>query len=486
MIQPPSLAGICANYNLRAPDFAIEHVYHSSKDVTPESIFFALPGNKIHGASFASEAISKGAKAVFTDSAGALFPKTDLPVVVVSNPRSELANVAAHIYGPHIADLHLWGITGTNGKTTTSYFLRQLLPQPAAVIGTTGIYDGKSRKSLARTTPEIDDLYRVLISLRKSGVKKIVLEVSSHALALDRVTGLKFQAVAFTNLSQDHLDFHKTMEAYLQAKAKLFDKKFSEYAVVCTDTAEGRAIADLADANGMIVATVSTGNNVGTWTISDELVGVDELSGRINPVGLKLKLNFGGRFNFANALLAVAMADQVAEVSQDQIDELAKVEVPGRMQVISGKGVKAIVDYAHSPAAIASVVSEMRTSVPGTLIVVIGAGGDRDSSKRKPMGSALTGADLVLVTDDNPRNEDPQKIRVDLIAGVAESGIRYREIPDRRAAIAQAISEVKTSNDLVMVLGKGHEQGQQIGDIVYEFDDVTEVREAIAKRELNE
>lgn len=464
----------------------ITQVYHNSADVTSGSIFFALPGTITHGAKYAEMAIANGAVAIITDTDGAEMISTNIPVVKVDNPRYELAQVAKLVYGPQIADMHLWGITGTNGKTTTSYMLRVMLPQPAAAIGTTGVVTNSSREPLSRTTPEIDDLYRLLIRLRKCGIKKVVMEVSSHALVLDRVTGLEFQAVAFTNLSQDHLDFHGTMDAYLQAKARLFDTKFSKYAVVCTDSAAGVAIADLAEANGLVVSTVTTSSQSGTWWTTDTVIGIDEISAVIQPLGLKLELGMGGGFNIANALTAIAMADQVSEISPTQLKRLAELQVPGRMQTIFSNGIHAVVDYAHSPGAIAAVVAELRSSVSGKLIIVIGAGGDRDASKRPLMGSALTGADLVIVTDDNPRTEDASQIRAQIISGIDAIGVSYQEIADRRVAISAAVAAVKSSNDLVAVLGKGHEQGQQIGNEIYSFDDFAELSAAILSRASNE
>lgn len=482
-MQGPTLAEIGQRYKVVIDqNTEVMDVYHSSTDVTPDSIFFALPGTNSHGANYAKQAAALGAIAIVTDSTGAAIIDVELPIIVVSDPRLELAHVAKLVYWSRIADMHLWGITGTNGKTTTSYMLRALLPQPAAAIGTTGVVYQDSRESLARTTPEIDDLYRILIKLRKSGIKKVVMEVSSHALVLNRVTGLEFQAVGFTNLSQDHLDFHGSMEEYLQAKAKLFNSEFSNYAVVCTDTSEGLAIADLAESNGLVVSTVTAKSSNATWSISDQVVGITNLEGIINPIGLKLVLNIGGSFNFSNALLAIAMADQVSEISQNQINALAKLSIPGRMQSVSENGVRAIVDYAHSPAAISSVVRELRENVSGKLIVVIGAGGDRDASKRAGMGAATYGADLIIVTDDNPRTEPAEQIRAQIMQGIDSVGVDYLEVPDRKQAIATAISLVKSSNDLVAVLGKGHEQGQQIGNQIFEFDDLSEVKTAILNR----
>ncbi len=482
-----TLSQLAENYGVTVIDQAeITNVYHNSQDVTAGSIFFALPGAVTHGAKFAANAVTNGAIAVFTDAAGAAIAQVNVPIIEVQNPRLELANVAKLIYGPRIADMHLWGITGTNGKTTTSYMLRTMLPQPAAAIGTTGVVTNSGRSALSRTTPEIDDLYRVLIKLRQEGIKKVVMEVSSHALVLDRVTGLEFQAVGFTNLSQDHLDFHGTMDAYLQAKARLFDTNFSKYAVICTDTPAGIAIADLAEANGLVVSTVSSNTSNATWWASNSVVGIGQVSATIHPLELKFELNIGGGFNIANALIAIAMADQVSEITPAQLKRLAELQVPGRMQTISQNGVSAVVDYAHSPAAIAAVVQELRASVSGKLIVVLGAGGERDASKRPAMGASLAGADLVIVTDDNPRNEDPSHVRAQIISGLDSVGVSYQEVADRRSAIKFAVDAVTSSNDLVAVLGKGHEPGQQIGNEIYPFDDFAEVELAISKRVPNE
>lgn len=487
MIQPVRLTDLCAAYDHSIVSSAIvENVYHASGDVTPNSIFVALPGSNAHGASYVAEAVARGAIAIFTDKSGASLMAVDIPVIVVENPRLELANISKLVYGPHIADVHLWGITGTNGKTTTSYMLRAVLPQPAASIGTTGVVYNSTREELARTTPEIDELYRLLIKLRRLEIKKIVMEVSSHALVLHRVHGLKFKAVAFTNLSQDHLDFHDNMDNYLAAKAKLFSRDFSEYAVVCIDTSEGVAIADLAEANGLVVSTISTNQTSGTWSITNTVVGIDAIEGVIQPIGLKLNLAMGGFFNFSNALLAIAMADQVNEITASQLKALSSVVVPGRMQSVKFNGINAIVDYAHSPAAIESVIGELRKCTTGQLVVVMGAGGNRDASKRSLMGAALKSADHVVVTDDNPRDENPAQIRNQIIAGIEAVNVQFSEIPDRRVALAAAVKLVQSSNDLIVVLGKGHEQGQQIGDKIYAFDDLVELSAAIENRGINE
>lgn len=483
MIQPIRLSTLLEPFGLSAPtDIELEHVYHFSADVTPSSVFVALPGQNTHGAKFAHQAILHGAVAIITDTSGSELINIDVPVIVVDQPRLELAKLAKLIYGPQIADLKLWGITGTNGKTTTSYLLRAILPQPAAAIGTTGVVYGESREPLSHTTPEIDDLYRLLIKLRKSGIKKIVMEVSSHALVMHRVTGIEFQAVAFTNLSQDHLDFHSSMDAYLQAKAKLFSPEFSKYAVISTDTPAGVAMADIAEANGLVVSTVSIDNSNATWFLSDEVTSLDTAEATIHPIGLRLKIGVGGRFNLANALLAVAMRDQLDEISAETLKPLTNLHIPGRMQTIAGNGVNAVVDYAHTPAAIAAVIAQLRMATTGKLTIVIGAGGNRDTSKRRYMGQALIGADRVIITDDNPRNEDPASIRDQIRSGITDPSIEVLEIADRRLAIRTAIQQVTSSNDLVAVLGKGHEIGQQIGDEIIEFDDVVQVKAAIAER----
>lgn len=463
----------------------ISNVYHNSNDVTQGSIFVAIAGEKLHGAKFIDSAVANGANAIVTDSRGAELANTSLPILVVENPRRALAEIAFAIYGPKIKDLHLYGITGTNGKTTTSHFLRALLPQPAVAIGTTGVVYANHREELSRTTPEIDDLYRLFVNLRDEGIRDVVMEVSSHALVLERVTGLQFQSVGFTNLTTDHLDFHGTFENYHEAKSRLFQKNFSKYAVVCVDSNQGKAMADLAEENGLVVSTVSAENSAGTWYATGLEVTNNSIQCTVQPLGISLTLSVGGSFNVSNALIAIAMADQIAEVSDNQIKSLAAVRVPGRMQQISVNGLNAIVDYAHSPDAVAKVVSEVRKNTPGKLIVVIGAGGNRDQDKRPLMGAAAAIADLVVVTDDNPRNENPDQIRSMVIAGISSAGGHYDEIPDRRAAIEYAASLVSSPTDCVLVLGKGHEMGQQIGDVVKPFDDSLELERALAERGLS-
>ncbi|MFC6011964.1 UDP-N-acetylmuramoyl-L-alanyl-D-glutamate--2,6-diaminopimelate ligase [Nocardia lasii] len=469
-------------------EVTVTGIEQRSDAVRPGDLFAGLPGANSHGARFAVDAIAKGAVAVFTDAAGAaLIGEVAVPVLVREQPRAVLGELSAEIYGHPSDRLRIIGITGTSGKTTTSYLVEAGLAAAGLATGLIGTIEtriGGQRVPSALTTPEAPQLHAMFAAMVEQGVDAVVMEVSSHALALGRVDGVRFAVGAFTNLSQDHLDFHADFEDYFAAKRRLFDADSPVAArttVICVDDEWGTRLAgDLVEP-----VTVST-TGAATWDVVGEVKtsGGEQEFTAAGPDGeLTVRLRLPGRYNVANALLAVATCAAAGVDPAVAAPALAVVDVPGRMQRIDrGQDFLAVVDYAHKPAAIESVVRTLRGHLTeaghGRLAVVLGAGGDRDVAKRPLMGAAAAReADLVIVTDDNPRSEDPAAIRAAVIAGAHELTDRgeIREIGDRAAAIGAALAWAR-AGDVVLVAGKGHEAGQEIKGVKHPFDD----REVVA------
>lgn len=468
-----------------------------SQAVRPGDLFAALPGAQSHGARFARDAVERGAVAVFTDAAGAeLAGELNVPVLVRENPRAVLGELSAMIYGNPSARLRIVGITGTSGKTTTSYLVEAALAAAGlstALIGTIETRIGGRRVPSALTTPEAPQLHAMFALMVEQGVDAVVMEVSSHALALGRVDGVRFAVGAFTNLSQDHLDFHADFEDYFAAKRRLFEPSSpiaARTAVICVDDEWGRRLADGLEAP-ITVSTTGTGD----WRLDGPIAahGGEQDFTATGPGGdVAVRLRLPGRYNVANGLLAVAVCAAAGVDASIAAPALATVDVPGRMQRVErGQDFLAIVDYAHKPAALESVIATLRghlaadaPQAPGRLAVVVGAGGDRDAGKRPLMGAvAAKGADLVIITDDNPRSEDPAQIRAAMRAGaLAESGRgEVRELGDRAEAIAAAVNWAQPG-DVVLVAGKGHEAGQEIRGVKHPFDDRDVLAAALDKR----
>jgi UDP-N-acetylmuramoyl-L-alanyl-D-glutamate--2,6-diaminopimelate ligase len=470
-------------------------VEQRSTHVRPGDLFVGVVGAKAHGAGFAAAAVAAGAVAVLTDPAGAdLLADAELgvPVLVHGEPRAVLGELSALAYGNPSERLLVVGVTGTSGKTTTSYLVEAGLVaggHSAALIGTIGTRINGRPVSSALTTPEAPQLHAMFAAMVEQGVNAVVMEVSSHALALGRVDGTQFDVAAFTNLSQDHFDFHAGFEDYFAAKARLFDpasRVHAGSAVVCVDDEWGRRMVDIA---GPFTVTVSTTGRKATWTASDVVAASgDGQTFTINgPVTARARLRLPGRYNIANALLAVATCAAAGVDAAVAAAALETVEVPGRMQPVDrGQDFLAVVDYAHKPAALEAVIAGLRTQTAGRIAVVVGAGGDRDAAKRPLMGEAgARGAELLVITDDNPRTEDPARIRDALAAGAyavpaAERG-EVRVIGDRAAAIAAAV-DWADSGDVVLVAGKGHEAGQEIHGVKHPFDDAEVLAAALGER----
>ncbi|MGV9710201.1 UDP-N-acetylmuramoyl-L-alanyl-D-glutamate--2,6-diaminopimelate ligase [Gordonia sp. NPDC003424] len=463
-----------------------------AQEVAPGDLFAALPGGRTHGARFADEAVAAGATAILTDAqgraelAGVLGPDVSCAVLVHPDPRAVLGPVSARIYGYPSQRLKLIGITGTSGKTTTSYMVEAALMAAGHSVGLIGTVqtriDGVAQPSTL-TTPEAPTLQAMLAAMLERGVDAVVMEVSSHALALGRVDGAHFAIGAFTNLSQDHLDFHHTMRAYFDAKARLFAPASSTHAVrpvICVDGEWGRRMVDVARADPKShPVTVSTGPVPAHWHAGPSTVdagGVQHAT-CTTPAGgtVDLTVPLPGRYNVANAALAVAIATAAGVPTTTAAEAIAHVAVPGRLERIDrGQDFLVVVDYAHKPAALDAVIATLRDQTRGRLAVVVGAGGDRDTGKRPIMGEiAARGADLAIITDDNPRSEEPAAIRAELLAGARgadDTTVDLREIGDRADAIRAAITWAQPT-DVVLIAGKGHETGQEIDGVKHPFDD---------------
>ncbi len=472
------------------PDVPVTGVTLRAQDVLPGDLFAALPGSSTHGARYAGDAIRRGAVAVLTDAAGvAEMAGTahTVPTLVHPGPRGVLGGLAATVYGNPSERVTVVGITGTSGKTTTTYLVESGLRaggRTPGLIGTVGIRINGTDIPSALTTPEAPALQAMFAAMAERGVDTVVMEVSSHALTLGRVDGTDFAVAGFTNLSRDHLDFHPSMADYFEAKALLFDPGSPLRAcrvVVCIDDDAGRAMA--ARAGGAI--TVSTSDQPADWRACDTApMGAGGQSFTVvDPAGVRhqLGIRLPGRYNIANCLVALAILDSIGVSPEQAAPGLLETRVPGRLEEVDrGQDFLALVDYAHKPEALRAVLTTLLQ--PGRrLAVVFGAGGERDPGKRGPMGEIAAGlADLVVITDDNPRGEDPAAIRREILAGAVEGGgaARVVEIADRREAIRHAVAWAGPG-DVVLVAGKGHETGQRGAGEVRPFDDRVELASAL-------
>ncbi len=453
-------------------------------EVRPGDLFAALPGSRAHGADFVPAALAAGAVAVLTDPEGAGRPAlAGVPVLVHPRPREVLGAAAALVYGDPTARLSVIGVTGTSGKTTVTHLIEAGLVaarRATGLLGTIGTRIRGDALPSALTTPEAPDLQALFAVMEQAGVTDVAMEVSSHALALGRVTGTRFAVGAFTNLSQDHLDFHRDMDDYFETKATLFDS-WAGRVVICVDDEWGARLA----ARTPDAVTVSTGDTA-DWRAVDATTGADGTQAftALGPGGARVavRLLLPGAFNLANALVALACLDAVGVPATVAARGFAQLAVPGRMQrVEAGQPFLAVVDYAHKPGAVAALLDTLRAQVPGRLLVVLGCGGDRDRGKRALMGAAAAArAEVLVVTDDNPRTEEPAAIRAAMLVGAqAEAGRGdVLEMGDRRAAIAAAVAMARPG-DAVVVAGKGHEAGQEIHGVKYPFDDATELAAAL-------
>jgi UDP-N-acetylmuramoyl-L-alanyl-D-glutamate--2,6-diaminopimelate ligase len=465
-------------------------VTHDSRAVRPGDLYAALPGAHAHGADFGAAAVAAGAVAVLTDPDGAArLARAAVPVIATAHPRGDLALVADWLYGQPSRRLALLGVTGTNGKTTSAFLVDAGLRAAGHTTGLLGTVEtriGDERLTSVRTTPESADLQALFAVMAERGITAAAMEVSSHALAQHRVDGLRFAGALFTNLSQDHLDYHPTMRDYFEAKAMLFEPERSTAAVIGLDPAAGPWGAELA---ARVPGAVTFALEPPAHWWADGLLADDRGSSFTarGPHGLAVpvQVRLPGRFNAVNALGALALlvtAGVAAEAAAAGIGGLTGV--PGRMErVEAGQPYLALVDFAHTPGAVETLLTSVRSLVDGRLIVVLGCGGDRDRAKRPLMGAAAARlADLAFLTNDNPRSEDPAEILAAMSAGVASAGTataKVTVIQDRAEAIAAAVAEAGPG-DAVVVAGKGHERGQEQNGVVTPFDDREELAAAIS------
>ncbi|WP_148574747.1 UDP-N-acetylmuramoyl-L-alanyl-D-glutamate--2,6-diaminopimelate ligase [Nocardioides caldifontis] len=489
--QPPrtplrSLAATVGADATALADAEVTGLTLDSRAVQPGDLYVASPGATTHGARFAGQAVDAGAVAVLTDADGADRCRgagVAVPVLVVPRPRSVLGALAAQVYGAPAASLRLLGVTGTQGKTTTTRLAEAALQaagRRAAVVGTVGTrVDGVDVHS-ALTTPEAPELHALFAVMREREVEACAMEVSSHALVMGRVDGVVFDLAAFTNLGRDHLDFHADVEEYFAAKAELFTPARARRALVNVDDPYGRILAERAL---VPTTTFSTTGRDADWLALDVAPTAtgSEFTVRGPDGEHRTEVTLPGEFNVANALCAVAGLAELGYPVEEVTAALGRIPgVPGRLEPVeAGQPFLAVVDYAHKPDAVEAVLTSLRGRTAGRLVIVIGAGGDRDRGKRPLMGEiAARLADVLVVTDDNPRTEEPAAIRAELLAGARDGTAEVHEVGGRRDAIRFAVS-LATEGDTLVVAGKGHETGQEVQGVVHPFDDRVVLREAI-------
>jgi UDP-N-acetylmuramoyl-L-alanyl-D-glutamate--2,6-diaminopimelate ligase len=497
------LTGLAALLGLRQPDsdssfihnelHGVSGITHDSTAVQPGDLYAALPGSRHHGAEFCGQAAAAGAVAVLTDHAGRdRAIRCGLPVFVVADPRARLGAVAAWVYGDPSGRLLLLGVTGTSGKTTTTYLIESGLRMAGHLTGLVGGVEtrvGGEVEPSKLTTPEATDLQAFLAVMAERKVTAAVMEVSSHALALGRVADTSFEVAVFTNLSQDHLDFHQDMDSYFAVKAELFTPRYARSGVVNVDDPRGRRLVNQAS---IPVTTFSAaGRSDADWRAADVRCGADGSTFQvIGPGGVEAdaSITLPGPFNVSNALAAiVALVETGVGLGTAVAGVSACGGVPGRLErVESDQDLTVLVDYSHKPGAVEAVLSGLRPVTQGSLRIVLGCGGDRDAAKRPLMGAAAAElADVAIFTNDNPRSEDPLAILGEMLAGTLSVPPRDRAHvivePDRAAAIGIAVVGA-AKGDVVLIAGKGHERGQYVADQVIPFDDREVAARALADR----
>ena len=493
---PRSLVRLAEELGLQASgdadDVELTGVSVSSLDIADGDLYVGLPGARVHGATFAADARERGAVAILTDPAGAeLAADVGLPVLVTPDPRSALGDVAAWVYRTGEAPPLLLGVTGTNGKTSVVYLLEAVLAQLGVTAGLSSTAERRIGDQVvvsSLTTPEATELHALLARMRESGVRAAAIEVSAQALSRGRVGGIAFDVVGFTNLSHDHLDDYADMDEYFEAKQALFDPDRARRGVVNVDSAWGRRVADEAR---IPVTTLATSEEAGAdWTVT--VTAEDQLHTEFRLAGpggatITTRVPLFGHFMAANAALAIVMLTESGYDLQAighalDRDGGIKVYIPGRAERVSPDGAPAVyIDYGHTPDAFLNTLDALQALTPGRVIMVFGADGDRDKTKRDDMGSiAARGADVVVVTDFHPRYEDPAEIRATLLAAARRArpdGELY-EIPDPRQALRKAIS-LAQPGDSVLYAGPGHEDYQEIAGVKHPYSARDDARLAL-------
>ena len=477
-----SLADRIADATVRGGDADLVDATHDSREVAPGALFCAVPGRSSDGHDHAADALAAGASALLVERPLDL----PLPQLVVPSVRHAMGPVAAGVHGDPSDELRMVGVTGTNGKTTVTFLLEAAMSAAgwgSGLIGTLGSrLHGRSRPGV-RTTPEATDLQRTLRSMRVRGADAVAMEVSSHGLDLHRVDGIVFDVAAFTNLTQDHLDWHGTMDRYRAAKARLFTPDLARHAVVHVDAPGAREMLELVR---VPVTTIGRSSDDDV-TVLEREVRPTGSSARLHIDGMTVRVStvMRGTHNLDNLILAVVTAVRAGIDAEVAAEALADVPAPaGRLEPFGGgEHPLVLVDYAHTPDAVAGAVTVGRGLVAESarLHVVLGAGGDRDRDKRTPMGAAAAAADVVVVTDDNPRSEDPAAIRAAVLAGARDGIAHVVEIAGRTEAIRRAVRDAE-AGDVVLVLGRGHETHQEVRCERLPLDDRELVRDALVLR----
>ena len=470
--------------SVQTADIEITGLTNVSSQVRKGDLFLALPGANAHGSQFVGEALARGAHAVLTDQIGAAL-KLNIPILKVRDPRASAGPLSAWFYGEPMREMYSVGVTGTNGKTTTTTLLSQLwqgADREYGLIGTIETRIGNQVRPSARTTPESCELQELAAMMRDRQIRNFVIEVSSHALSLNRVTGSHFSAVAFTNLTQDHLDFHGSMEKYFEAKAKLFTFEYADRAFINVDDAFG---ARLSEQTELPVTRISRDAKNADWYFE----GIAPATNGVNvgirgPGGILIEgdIALHGEYNLDNALMAVALAFDSGLDSMEIASLLPRLfGATGRLEGVKvGQKFLAFVDYAHTPDAVGRVLKTCQSMTKGKVIAVLGCGGDRDSGKRILMGEALLEeSSIAIFTSDNPRSEDPAAILAEMTQGL-DIGPPSKVISDREEAIEYAAG-LAAPGDLLIILGKGHEIGQEVQGVIYPFDDRQVLSAAIAR-----
>lgn len=471
------------------PDEPITGIAYRSDAVRPGDAFCCIVGLKVDGHSFAQDAIDRGARVLIVERKVYLADATDVTEVVVKDSRKAMARLASRFYDEPSHEFSLVGITGTNGKTTTTYLvdhIAQSLGNRTGLIGTVGIEIGGEHRPSSHTTPESPDLQELFSQMRDEGCGVVSMEVSSHALDLERTWATTFAVTAFTNLTQDHLDYHKTFESYFAAKARLFSKDYPAKRVINIDGTWGRELLKRASANED--AIITTGFDPSAQIHPVEVrYGASHTDAVLSVRGTHYDVSYPlvGRFNVENIMTAFGIALHLGYPASAIVEALKdSPAIPGRLQRVSTAhdgGVSVYVDYAHTPDALEKAIASVSALVEkGRTIVVFGCGGDRDAGKRPIMGRAALAADFAVVTSDNPRTEDPRVIIDDIVDGMSEGKDHYEVVPDRHDAIARAIKLAKPG-DAILIAGKGHEDYQIIGTEKHHFDDREVAAEVLEK-----
>jgi UDP-N-acetylmuramoyl-L-alanyl-D-glutamate--2,6-diaminopimelate ligase len=450
-----------------------------SRAVSPGTLFCCVPGERADGHDFAADAIARGAAGLLVER----WLDVQAPQILVPSVRRSCGPAAAAIFGRPSESMTVIGVTGTNGKTTTTYMLERAFAaagMTTGLIGTVEVHIGSDVLPVVHTTPEAPELQRLLARMRDAAIDAVAMEVSSHGLALDRVAGTRYACGIFTNLTRDHLDFHGSVGAYEEAKARLFAGGLAEVGAINADDPAGSRIAASA-AVPVVTFGIDSPADVRARDVTTTPEG-SRFTCVTDRAHVSVRVPVTGRYNVANALGAMAAFHALGlplEAAADGIASLAGV--PGRLEAVDvGQPFTVLVDYAHTPDSLENVLRAARDVCRGRLIVVLGCGGDRDRGKRPLMGTvATTLADQTFITSDNPRSEDPLAIIAEIEAGARDGGRPYEVEPDRRAAIRAAVTAARPG-DLVVIAGKGHETGQRFADRVLPFDDRVVAREELA------